>query len=137
MATAPLTISVSDSAFPRHYTLFIFANSTLGSSLEYVLPAIATSQFTTTVDVQPGLTYLDKLGLGFSGIPVNIPKEYLLGFYGIVLSLVIPGIVRFFNGRRQAAYVSKYMTAITSIYDSLCQNKDECERRLENVKKTS
>jgi hypothetical protein len=153
MATVPLAITVPynfATSDPRQYTISIFANATLpveyldpsklnGYDSQSSIPLFRTQPtsvgYTMTVEVLPAMTVLEKLGLGSSGIPLNIPKEYLLGFYGIVLSLVVPGITRWFNKRRQMTYVNRYMTSILSEYDSKKQNKDECLRSLENIRR--
>src|SRR5262249_1606707 len=88
----------------------------------------------TLVSVREPLTFAEKLGFGSSGFPINIPKEFAIGFYSIFLSLLVLAIVRWIYGRRQINYVSKYMTNITSTYDSLHQNKVECEKSLENIR---
>jgi hypothetical protein len=118
-ATVPLTIFATEGVIPSPYTVVIRANSTLMrapvATMRDIFPPISEgytfSQSTRTVDVQKPLSLIERLGLGYSGIPINIPKEYLVGFYGIVLGFLVPGIARFFNARRQATYVSRYMTA--------------------------
>lgn len=144
MTTTPLAIFVPSNISinsPTQYTIIITANSMLRTS--YIQtgnqplfnPTTSPVQYTITVEVLPPLDFAESLGLVSSGIPLNIPKEYLLGFYGIVLSLIIPGIARWFNRRRQMKYVNQYMTTILSGYDSNKQNKDECLRSLENIRR--
>jgi hypothetical protein len=154
VATTPMTIAASKNAVSRLYTLFIFANSTFldldlfpftrpntNTTAYSLVPNAAgksqnvISQSTIPVYIAKPPNIIDILGLGTSGVPINIPKEYTIGFYTIVLTFLVPAIARWIYGKRQINYVSKYMTNITSTYDSLHQNKFECEKSLENIRR--
>jgi len=81
------------------------------------------------------LTFVDQL-LGYSpnSVLVNIPKEYLVGFYGIILSFLVPSIARWINARRQGSYILKFMEDINTIYKSSADNKSKAKRDLKNIR---
>ena len=65
----------------------------------------------------------------------NIPQEYLIGFYGIVLSFLVPTIVRWFTRRRQSKHLEEHMVSINSIYDRSHQDKGEGIKALEEARR--
>ena len=68
-------------------------------------------------------------------INLNIPQEYLVGFYGIILSFLVPTIARWYNRKRQGKQLERFMTVVNTIYDNSEQNKDKSFMSLETVKR--
>jgi len=130
--TIPLKIHAQSNATTRPFTLFISADATI-ESLRSWSTEPTKGEYPMTISVIPPLTIQEML-FG-SGVPIKIPQEYLLGFYGIFLSLAIPGIARWINRRKEVRHLERFMTEINGAYDSKKNNKDDCKDGLEDIKR--
>jgi hypothetical protein len=148
--TIPLHISALNNASVGPDTVFIFANSTV-KPVQFIqgiteerptfFPISAPSddiftQSSLSLEVNPPLTIMETIfGSSENSVMLNIPQEYLIGFYGIVLSIMVPAIVRWFTRRRQSKHLGEYMVSINSIYDRSHQDKGEGIKALEEARR--
>jgi len=135
-ATIPLEIHALRNATARPYTLFITAKSTLKTpeiSQPFLHESTIVSGHTMTIVVNPPLGFWELLQ--GSGVTVKIPQEYLVGFYAIVLSLVVPGTARWFSKRREIKHLNQLMTNINTTYDLKSDNKKEMDSNLESIRR--
>jgi hypothetical protein len=128
-STVPLTISASKYALRYPYTAIISADFSFPSQGFYgnrkvVIP-------TENVTTQSTLIITIGNYPNVNPISVQIPQEYLIGFYGIILSLILPAAGRWVNTQRQRKYITKYMLEIDLESNKLYKNKVE---GLENLK---